>query len=392
MTPDVYLSEKNTRSMPFKKIIYSINGLNMASLLYLANFFNSTVSLLLLILFAVLSCFTPKKTRFCFDNFLLFFGLSSIFVLLYFISASLSLDVGFRILYMLLNFLVFFIATLANPEAMKETLKNFTFFAILINFISFSVYILNLFSSSESLTRFSGFGSNPNSYSMSLLVLFSVVYALNKSKDKIIFNIYFVFCLVFLVFTFSRGAYFSVAVLFLYCFMFDHQNKLRGKKRTSQLLGKVFLILILMFGVYVSGIGAIVTEAIYDRMSRLGSSETNIRWIFWENAINVYISADYSNQLFGGLYELLPRDVHNSYLRTLLEHGAIWFLVFFGFLATCFFSLRESDLVSCFSKYSLLIFIIYSMANDVYSHKASWIALGISVGCLLISRKDRLNY
>lgn len=192
-----------------------------------------------------------------------------------------------------------------------------------IKYSTYVIYFLTLFSilfnykMILSGQRFTGFSNNSNLYAITAM-FWLVILIINKNKS-ILNTVFIMLILISIFFTGSRNGFVGlILILFL-----------QYKNNTKVLIsGGITLVLLLFIALSFVDISFVT-----DRLSNIGNSTSDSgRDIFWDPAIHLIKSDPWWGYGMDANLKLVgTHNIHNVYLRYLLNMGVFFTLLSFGF-------------------------------------------------------------
>jgi putative inorganic carbon (hco3(-)) transporter len=234
------------------------------------------------------------------------------------------------------TFIVFFIVVgnCNDKKSIKGLINAMTFMVVLV-----ALVVIKEFRSSgiwhySDDTRFTLLGMNPNylgSFFAQFIPLFASFFLYSKKfKERILYLILFLVCLPALLFTYSRGAYLSVAGALLI------MSLLGGKK---PFFGIILLLIVTSLGMGILfGQGRIVPVSVSERFNSIQEGDKSIdqRKEVWAKAKQEIKESPVIGYGYGATRRMLFIDVHNMYLKIAYDCGIPTLLVFIWLLIQAF--------------------------------------------------------
>lgn len=369
------------------KIFENIGGFLIFLQIFISPIYPGSINIILMFLFIFLSLKRSEKIRFSRNRIILVLSLIlllswSIFVSYSFVGTEVTL-VG---VYFLVGAFTIIYVYLINHNFLIGSLVAFTHQSI---FFLLTILIFYFLGYLQSHSRLLGLGENPNYFSFALLFLFVIVFNL-KQKINNLYYFYLFITLFSIVLTFSRGALLAVVISIFLFFI----SNLKFSYKISKKNTKTFVLIIGFTAIFTT---TILLSPLFDilisRVDRVGSSDTNIRFIFWANAWELYINSPIINKLFGGLYHLLDNNTHNDVLRLLLSYGFVGCVLFYLSLLILYLK-TPNTIIGNIGTMAIVVYSVASLTNDVYANKIPWIAIGFAIASVIVrdNTLKTLNY
>lgn len=281
-----------------------------------------------------------------------------------------------HIIYLFQGVMVFYsIRYISKLVSIEYALKSLIFWATVVSSIGVTFYMLNMYSSSPlydtviyqkgSISRLTGFQTNPNYFSLTICIIPLLCVILSKFKYR---TLCILVISIAILLSGSRGGILaSLVPLILYLYL----------KSKYKILYAIVMILFAFIAI------SLINSDLVPMLSRFDTSNSNFssgRTDHWIKAIELFNE----NYLYGVgnnsflLYETengRPIQVHNNFLRLLAEGGLVYFLSWGLFLYLLGIKSKSKK-----SYYFLILpLLIFALVNDPYISKEFWLYLSIAL-------------
>ncbi|WP_157860754.1 O-antigen ligase family protein [Bacillus sp. LL01] len=256
------------------------------------------------------------------------------------------------------------------------------------------LFIIN----SWDLARTSGFIGNPNYYAVTLLVCIGFILSLFytsqvKSKFYYLAN---TLVIIDLMLTFSRGAILALFIMVVVYFLIYLRPRIKKGWIIKSLLIMPFIIYVLLKVMKTNLFERIYNNFAFRVEDALEGSGAS-RYIIWEDALNLFYSSN-SYILFGvggnNFIAMHEHNLHNNYLKALIESGMIGFMFLIIFLVVLILKTINVKNLKVNSPFFFILigFLVFSLSNDMFIVHEFWVIVAlISTWKIKCDLKDKLN-